>query len=387
MNKLNLQQIQGNGADEIASTGFELVRAFNGNFTQVKEAIENLDNRLFHDLSIAAMAELDNLRSGSYRIILTVAGGVEYSYLLCTIDPDGKTIRQTRVADKIYTRTYAGSVWDKWEYTAEYVSGGKIDITQGFSVLDEYNSPSKCGWYVLTSFNRPAYHLLVTSDNMNHVITQFVYGNSVINEDGEIKSHQDNKTTILIRTYNISAPNLPDIPVRTWGKWRYLQDTFLKSEFGASVTDAITQKFFTDAVQNVVSGRIDIGNGMSVLDEYNSPAKCGWYVLMRMDRPAYHLLVTSDDMSHVITQFLYGNSVINENGEIKAHQDYSTTILTRTYNINAPILPDIPARTWGKWRYEYESHMVDLPESEYVKLRDAGKVDKNVYYFTYEDEV
>lgn len=262
-----------------------------------------------------------------------------------------------------------------------------IDVTGGFSVLDTLNRPDKCGWYMLTVGGMPAYMMLITSDSMRHVVTQFVYGNSVIDSSGGITGHQDYSTTILIRTYNISAPNLPDIPVRTWGKWRYLQDTFLKSEFGASVTDAITQKFFTDNVQNVVSGRIDIGNGMSVLDEYNSPEKCGWYVLMRMDKPAYHLLVTSDDMSHVITQFLYGNSVINEDGEIKAHQDYSTTILTRTYNIYAPMLPDIPARTWGKWRYEYESYMVDLPESEYVKLRDAGKVDKNIYYFTYEDGV
>lgn len=271
------------------------------------------------------------------------------------------------------------------KFFKEQVQGhviGKVDIKD----LDTLNTLSSLGLYHVFDGKRPIGEMTVTGDNMQHTIIQVIFGNYTV-KDGTLNAHVDNITTIVYRIYNLYAPNLPGIVRGTWGKWKNFQESFLKSEFGASVTDAVTQKFFTDAVQNVVSGRIDIGNGMSVLDEYNSPEKCGWYVLMRMDKPAYHLLVTSDDMSHVITQFLYGNSVINEDGEIKAHQDYSTTILTRTYNIYAPMLPDIPARTWGKWRYEYESYMVDLPESEYVKLRDAGKVDKNIYYFTYEDGV
>ncbi|MCS2957599.1 hypothetical protein NXX53_11595 [Bacteroides salyersiae] len=57
MNPLTLQQIQGNGSDKIASTGHELVQAFNGNFDQVKEAIENLDQRLFNDLPVTSMSQ------------------------------------------------------------------------------------------------------------------------------------------------------------------------------------------------------------------------------------------------------------------------------------------------------------------------------------------
>lgn len=254
------------------------------------------------------------------------------------------------------------------------------------TVLDTYNHPRHVGLYNLCFENGNPWAILeITSDSMMHVVNQCIKGNMIV-KDGVITGHQDNLITEIQRTYNFSAPNL-DIPVRTWSTWQYCHTRYLKSEFGDSKEYGISQKCFTDNVQNVSAGKINIDEGMSVLDEYNSPEKCGWYVLMRMDKPAYHLLVTSDDMSHVITQFLYGNSVINEDGEIKAHQDYSTTILTRTYNIYAPMLPDIPARTWGKWRYEYESYMVDLPESEYVKLRDAGKVDKNIYYFTYEDGV
>lgn len=267
----------------------------------------------------------------------------------------------------------------------------KIEIDNVFNindVLDSYSNESDIGYYIIHDANNVTWGLLeITSNQGGGFIQQRIKSNISISDKGDITGQTLQDFSILERVYNHNSEQVVDPSPGTWSKWQYNHKRYLKSEFGASITDAITQKFFSDKVQNVVSGRIDIGNGMSVLDEYNSPEKCGWYVLMRMDKPAYHLLVTSDDMSHVITQFLYGNSVINEDGEIKAHQDYSTTILTRTYNIYAPMLPDIPARTWGKWRYEYESYMVDLPESEYVKLRDAGKVDKNIYYFTYEDEV
>lgn len=119
MNKLTLQQIQGNSPDEIASTGHELVQAFNGNFDLVKEAIENLDQRLFNDFPVTSMAQLDDLRSGTYHILLTVSGGIEQFYLICTIDPDGRTVRQTRISDSIYIRTFAGDKWTQWKYYQE----------------------------------------------------------------------------------------------------------------------------------------------------------------------------------------------------------------------------------------------------------------------------
>ena len=57
MNPLTLQQIQGNSPDEIASTGHELVQAFNDNFDQVKKAIENLDQRLFNDFPVIVLSD------------------------------------------------------------------------------------------------------------------------------------------------------------------------------------------------------------------------------------------------------------------------------------------------------------------------------------------
>lgn len=402
MNKFNLQQIQGNGADEIASTGFELVRAFNGNFTQVKEAIENLDNRLFHDLSITAMAELDNLRSGSYRIILPVAGGVEYFYLLCTTDPDGKTIRQTRVANAIYTRTYAESAWSKWQYiqesflkseygsettvgvtqafftnAAQYVTCGKIDISQGFTALDDYNNPRKCGWYVLMSTNSPAYHLLVTSDNMNHVITQFLFGNCVPNAEGNISAHVDGKTTILIRTYNISAPNMDDIPYRRWGKWKYYQETFLKSELGDSLTDTVTQKFFTDQAEKHFVQIVDFTD----IDALNNLKSLGHYHVYSGKKPMHELIVTSDSMYHTIIQFMFSNYTVKD-GNLNAHQDNIATIVYRVYNLDAPMLSDIPRGTWGEWK-KYGQNYEVLSEIEFDNLEAKNS---EVFYYTFEDE-
>lgn len=131
---------------------------------------------------------------------------------------------------------------------------------------------------------------------------------------------------------------------------------------------------------------IDISDGFSQLDKYNSIADCGIYLLTAQKRPAYLMMVTSDNSSHVVTQFLYGNSIVDTNGAISGHADGKSTILTRTYNFSAPNLPDIPLGSWGKWKYEHGNYMVDLPESEYERLRDAGKLDNDVYYFTYEDE-
>lgn len=180
MNPLTLQQIQGNGSDKIASTGHELVQAFNGNFDQVKEAIENLDQRLFNDLPVTSMSQLDDLRSGTYRILLTVSGGIEQFYLICTIDPDGRTVRQTRISDFIYTRIFVANKWKLWIR----ISNGQIDISQGFSILDTYNTPLYSGCYILIRDGIPAYYLLVTSDDMHHVVIQYLYGNSVI-DDGK----------------------------------------------------------------------------------------------------------------------------------------------------------------------------------------------------------
>lgn len=124
----------------------------------------------------------------------------------------------------------------------------------------------------------------------------------------------------------------------------------VKSEFGNSDKAAVSQKFFTDMIQNISSGAIDISEGLLVLDQYNLPEKCGWYILTLNSFPTYHMLVTSDDMNYTITQFLYGNPTIKD-GTISGYLGDRTTILTRTYNINAPNIPDIPKGSWGKWEY------------------------------------
>lgn len=258
----------------------------------------------------------------------------------------------------------------------QHVVSGRIDIGNGMSVLDEYNSPAKCGWYVLTLNGMPAYHLLITSDSMRHVVTQFIYGNSVINEDGEIESHQDYSTTILTRTYNINAPMLPDIPARTWGKWMYLQDTFLKSEFGASVTDAVTQKFFTEQTKDRVLGIVDLAN----IDTLNNLKSLGYYHVYSGKKPMHELIVASDSMHHTIIQYMFSNYTA-ENGELNTHQDSIATIIYRIYNLNAP--NEETRHTWSKWR-QYGQNFEVLSETEYAGLK---KWDSEMFYYTFEDEV
>ena len=62
-----------------------------------------------------------------------------------------------------------------------------------------------------------------------------------IGEDGSIIQYQFKNKQILCRAY---AGN-------KWESWKYLQENFIVSEFGNSETDAISQKFFTEKVQNI----------------------------------------------------------------------------------------------------------------------------------------
>lgn len=253
-----------------------------------------------------------------------------------------------------------------------------VDVTGGFSVLDTLNRPDKCGWYMLTVGGMPAYMMLITSDSMRHVVTEFLFGNSVINEDGEIKSHEDYSTTILMRTYNIDAPMLPDVPRGTWSKWKYLQESFLKSEFGASVTDAVTQKFFTEQTQNRTLGIVDLAD----IDTLNNLKSLGHYHVYSGKKPMHELIVTSDSMYHTIIQFMFSNYTAG-NGELNEHRDNIATIVYRIYNLSRDGMTEIPLGTWSKWR-QYGQNFEVLSETEYASLK---KWDSEMFYYTFEDEV
>lgn len=94
-----------------------------------------------------------------------------------------------------------------------------IEISSAYD-LNEIKTP---GLYKVT-FQSSVYHLLVG-----------------IGEDGSIIQYQFKNKQILCRAY---AGN-------KWESWKYLQENFIVSEFGNSETDAISQKFFTEKVQNI----------------------------------------------------------------------------------------------------------------------------------------
>lgn len=102
----------------------------------------------------------------------------------------------------------------------QYIASGKIDVTNGWDVLDTYNSFDKCGIYVLMANGIPAYHLIVNSDNMMHVINQWIIGNLII-QDGVVGSHMDSIHSIVARTYNFYASSLP-VERGEWTPWHYV---------------------------------------------------------------------------------------------------------------------------------------------------------------------
>lgn len=102
----------------------------------------------------------------------------------------------------------------------QYIASGKIDVTNGWDVLDTYNSFDKCGIYVLMANGIPAYHLIVNSDNMMHVINQWIIGNLII-QDGVVGSHMDSIHSIVARTFNFHASALP-VAQGEWTSWHYV---------------------------------------------------------------------------------------------------------------------------------------------------------------------
>lgn len=177
----------------------------------------------------------------------------------------------------------------------------------------------------------------------------------------------------IVSVVNSENPEENGFYSRTENGWQF-QTGFnfqVANSFGESGNDAISQRFFTEKVKNVSNGSIDITNGYSVLDDYNTPEKTGIYVLLKSNSPAYQMIVTSDDMSHVVTQWIFGNLILN-NGTIIGHSDYLHTVIVRTYNISGGI-PDLDKGTWSKWEYLINS------QTKYIqKILWSGEIVEDV---------
>lgn len=127
---------------------------------------------------------------------------------------------------------------------------GTIDIgSYQYNVLDEYNSQEKKGLYVIKTSLGFGGHMLVTGDDMGHVIHQFIFSDYYLDDSGTINRHRDDTPSVIVRTYNLRSSEIEEtIPVGTWGKWRYLQDTFISQTFGNAANKTVSQKIISEAI-------------------------------------------------------------------------------------------------------------------------------------------
>lgn len=114
-------------------------------------------------------------------------------------------------------------------------NGSHIDISKGWDILDEQGDDrflalESVGLYILMNGRDPAYHMLVTSDNMSHGITQWIFGNLLIDSDGQIRgTHNDEAARILFRSIHWSG-SVPSENRGIWTKWQYLQNDFISDD-------------------------------------------------------------------------------------------------------------------------------------------------------------
>lgn len=96
-----------------------------------------------------------------------------------------------------------------------------IDISAGFDILDSYNAYDKCGIYRLTAFDGAvtAGILVVTSDDMGHVIDQWLVGNQIITDGTVGRTHRDGAHTICVRSYGLFESST--VTQGQWTAWEY----------------------------------------------------------------------------------------------------------------------------------------------------------------------
>ena len=235
-----------------------------------------------------------------------------------------------------------------------------IDISAGFAVLDSYNAYDKCGIYRLTISDGAvtAGILVVTSDNMGHVIDQWLVGNYIITDGVGLISHTDGAHTICVRSYGI-IPSSSAVTQGQWTAWEYalcIDPTHPKEESKDDLP------------------AIDISAGFAVLDSYNAYDKCGIYRLTAFDGviTAGILVVTSDNNGHVIDQWLVGNYTIRDGAVTGEHRDTAHTLCVRSYGMLEH--PGVTKGQWTAWEYAL---CIDptQPKEAYAKVvKWSGKV-------------
>lgn len=121
-------------------------------------------------------------------------------------------------------------------------NGSSISINNGWTELNSVQTP---GVYVLMNGTIPAYHMLVTWDNMHHQVNQWIFGNLVIESDGQIRgSHIDGNANIIHRSCNpINSSN--------WTSWKYLQEYFIKSADSNKSYETYSATYITSLINGL----------------------------------------------------------------------------------------------------------------------------------------
>lgn len=92
--------------------------------------------------------------------------------------------------------------------------------------LDEYNRIDLAGiYYVISDSKKVVGVLHVIGSNDNRTIQQLLVGNYTHDNGTMNWSHTDGEVNILVRSFNINAPN-NFVPINTWGKWQYYSGDF-----------------------------------------------------------------------------------------------------------------------------------------------------------------
>lgn len=138
----------------------------------------------------------------------------------------------------------------------KYIVGNDNKIEIGTSNFDVLDNVKMAGFYVLTTNGFPAYHMLITFDNMVHCFNQWIFGNLVLT-NGTITdgAHTDGTFNIICRTYSLRTHNAGsdnvEITAGTWTKWRYLQSFFLRDKDGNIGNEEKT--FGEGAIENKIT--------------------------------------------------------------------------------------------------------------------------------------
>lgn len=129
-------------------------------------------------------------------------------------------------------------------------NGSQVEIGSNWKILD---SITDVGVYIITRGGLPIHHMIVCWDSMLHQYNQWIFGNLIINSDGSVNGSNTDGTANIVHRYKDIAEST------TWSKWKYLQEYFLKEEKGNNSHYAVSQKFFTQILN-------DLSNDMAAME-------------------------------------------------------------------------------------------------------------------------